>query len=97
MAKKPRKRQYAFNIGDPTHLPRYKPFQGELMHCLICGEEEQSSPGKETQWRAIEWGNRLFYFCPDEFPPDDASSTEFERAYIRAFAHIQIKVSQRLN
>lgn len=63
-------------------------FAGELMVCICCGKEQRSDPKAESQWRAIDYNGRLFYVCPDEFPPDTATALEFEAAYIKVFRDI---------
>lgn len=68
--------------------PEHNPFQGELMKCVMCGREERSDPGVESEWRAIEWGDDLYYACPDEFPPDKYPSIVFELAYSKIFSAI---------
>jgi len=76
--------QYGFN-GQVL-----QPFNGQLMTCILCGLEEQSTPGCRaadpevlSDWRAVQLSSDLFYACPDEFPPDGASSAEYEAAYTR--------------
>lgn len=56
-------------------------FHGEMMTCVLCGRKKRSNPKKNTQWRAIQWGEKVFYCCPKHFPPDDASAGEFSAAY----------------
>lgn len=57
------------------------PFDGELMECVLCGRKQRSNPKKQSQWRAIQWGDDIHYACPKHFPPDDATAAEFSAAY----------------
>lgn len=56
-------------------------FKGELMTCVVCNEQHQSHPSVETEWRALEVDDRVFYACPGEFPPDGSTKGEFKAAY----------------
>ena len=68
-------------------------FQGERMHCILCDKEELSSPGTESQWRAIsELPGGPFYACPDHFPPDTADSIAFSKAYFQ-FMIVAVRLS----
>ena len=62
---------------------RPKAFTGEVMKCAVCGKEQTSSPGVETQWRAIDFGQKRIYACPDEFPPDGADPEAFKATYLK--------------
>lgn len=57
-------------------------FQG-TMTCVMCGKTEEAS-GEETDWRCAQIDDVSFFACPDHFPADDASRSEFANAY-RAF------------
>ncbi|MEM7342990.1 MAG: hypothetical protein AAF485_01995 [Chloroflexota bacterium] len=58
------------------------PFTGEMMTCVVCEREEKSDPLVESQWRALQVDNVLYYACPSEFPPDEvATSDDFKMAY----------------
>ena len=75
-----------------------KPFHGEMMTCLICGDSEQhqaddaqcivSERCEKTDWRCLEVDGDLYYFCPREFPPDGAKSDCFKTAYQRCVVFI---------
>jgi hypothetical protein len=59
-------------------------FVGETMICVMCGAQQQSDPGANTQWRAVELDGTRFYACPNEFPPDGSPSVKaFTEAYLR--------------
>lgn len=51
------------------------------MTCCVCGKQQRSNLRLESQWRALEIDEKLFYACPDEFPPDGASRDAFKKAY----------------
>jgi hypothetical protein len=71
----------------PEALEGPLPFQGELMRCVLCDRSERSDPAVETQWRALDIDDRIFYACPDEFPPDETGTKEeFGMAYQLCFA-----------
>lgn len=57
------------------------PFMRELMTCCVCGKQQRSNPRLESQWRALEVDNEIFYACPDEFPSDRAGKHAFSKAY----------------
>lgn len=59
------------------------PFQGEMMTCVMCGKQQASDPAVESNWRKLEIDGRPFYVCPEEFPPDGASTEAFAAAYKR--------------
>ena len=59
------------------------PFMGEMMTCILCGKQARSDPSVESNWRAIVIGDKRYYACRDEFPPDGASSEVFKVAYVR--------------
>lgn len=67
-------------------------FQGELMRCLLCDREERSTPHAETNWRALDIDDRIFYACPDEFPPDETGTKEeLALAFQLCFAAAMLK------
>ncbi len=57
-------------------------FRGELMTCALCKAEHRSSPGRNSQWRALELDGHRFYVCPKHVPPDGSSTEAFRDAYI---------------
>ena len=59
------------------------PFMGEMMTCILCGKQARSDPSAECNWRAIAIGDKRYYACRDEFPPDGASRKAFRVAYTR--------------
>jgi hypothetical protein len=64
-------------------------FRGELMRCVVCGAEEQSSPEVESQWRCVVVDEERFYVCPNEFPSDELGTREeFKEAYLKVMKRI---------
>jgi hypothetical protein len=58
-------------------------FQGELMVCCLCGKKKRSKPSVESNWRALEVEEQVFYCCPKHFPPDATGTAEqFQTAYM---------------
>lgn len=56
-------------------------FTGELMICVVCGKQQHSNPGTESNWRIVEIDGQSFYACPNEFPPDGSGKKAFKVAY----------------
>jgi hypothetical protein len=44
--------------------PGEVPFQGEMMHCIMCQKEEKSDPHVESGWTTIDLDGKRFYICP---------------------------------
>jgi len=42
-------------------------FQGEMMHCLICGANVKSNPRVESNWTIVEADGKACYVCPKCF------------------------------
>ena len=67
--------------------PIPKLFQGEVMTCCVCGAQEKSDVGKQSNWTALELGagdtKAVFYVCPNELPGPGGKVAEFELAYKR--------------
>lgn len=57
------------------------PFTDELMTCVVCGVQHRSNSNVQSDWRAIDIENDTIYVCPDEFPPDQAGTEAFRKAY----------------
>lgn len=93
---KRRIRYYASGNGkqvftNGTKIPTL--FNGEMMTCAICGKEQQSDPLKESNWRAIQLDEEVFYVCTDHFPPDEMATIEgFTEAYKRV---LEILIEKR--
>lgn len=69
-----------FTTGDGTEIPTL--FDGEMMTCAICGKQQQSDPRQESNWRAIQIDEEIFYICTDHFPPDKMATIQgFTDAY----------------
>lgn len=75
-------------MTEPMDQPQPVPFQGETMTCVCCGKTQQSDPGISSDWRAVDADGVRYYACPDEFPPDGATTLEFELAYTVFFRNI---------
>lgn len=71
------------------------PFQGELMTCIVCGETQRSNPKIASDWRCMDADGYNFYFCPEEFPPDEAGSEEFSKSYQIAIAVCSSEIAKR--
>lgn len=65
-------------------------FQGEQMTCVICGKKQMSNPYFPSDWRFIRLPQKTtgYYVCPTHFPSDNASATQFERAYAYVFRYL---------
>jgi len=59
------------------------------MACALCNTIEQSSPDRNSDWRAVEINGRRFYVCPLHFPDDTQPSHEFCCAYLRVLEALQ--------
>lgn len=60
---------------------------GGLARCVVCGRTLQIQRHVSSNWRAVTLDGRpIYYACPAEFPPDTASSDQFEAAYLRVLA-----------
>jgi hypothetical protein len=64
-------------------------FNGQLMRCIFCGDQQVAEPDRESNWRCIETDGWPFYCCPKEFPQDNANSERFKKAYRKAIAKTQ--------
>lgn len=71
----------------PVEAPQE--FQGELMTCCMCGQQQLSSPDRNTDWRIIQFNRQNYYVCTEHFPPDEASAEDFSEAYKVILRHIQ--------
>ena len=63
-------------------------FQGEMMTCCMCGKQLMSDPKIESGWTGIEYGDKVFYVCPDELPKPNSGQLAYRRAYLRVFEHL---------
>lgn len=72
-------------------------FRGEMMTCVMCGKQEQSDPGIESQWRCVEVDGDGYYVCPKHFPPDETGTArQFEKAYGKVLIRIlQVRRNSR--
>lgn len=57
--------------------------QATPLTCVLCGREQQSDPGRRSNWRAVILDTRTYYACPGHFPPDGSDAEAFEAAYYR--------------
>lgn len=55
-------------------------FQGEMMHCALCGKTQRSDPAVESGWTYIEYADQGGYVCPDHLPSNREMATKEEYA-----------------
>lgn len=70
-------------------------FAGEVATCSMCGEQIQTDPAVESDWRGMVADGEVFYFCPKHFPPDGSGPLAFRAAYDRILRHIVATRNQR--
>lgn len=66
----------------------FRPFQGELMICCMCGQQLKSDPLVESGWSCIQVDDKPYYICPGELPTGPASVSEYKNAYKRIMSKI---------
>jgi hypothetical protein len=74
-----------FRDGKDTTL-----FKGEMMDCILCGRQEKSTAGKNSEWRAVQADEKIYYVCPAHFPADGSSKFAFQRTYERILNKVMI-------
>jgi len=74
-------------MSDDLNIPLL--FQGEEMHCVMCGRVQKSDPKVESNWTCLQVETRLYYVCPLHLPLHNrAKASDFERAYEKIFRKI---------
>lgn len=84
------KRTDIFHTPDGQPPENYQPrFTGEMMKCIMCGQEQQSDPDVESGWTCVEMDGSFFYVCPREIPkPGLRYKERYTAAWERIFRRI---------